>query len=121
MTKSNIDAALDFIRKGRLSAEQKCDLAGIAVNHVDDILRQYGIDRASDESVQIEYEARVAAGSIVVPNEHQDDIDEALSALRGGDPQRAVYLLDRIASWSGVCRASAAHDRAGKPACGRLL
>lgn len=51
----------------------------------------------------------------------QDDCDEALSAIRGGDHQRATYLLERNASWAGKCSASAAWANAGRPECGRLL
>ena len=50
-----------------------------------------------------------------------DDIDEALAAIRGGDFQRATYLLERNASWAGKCSASAAWTNAGRPECGRLL
>lgn len=116
-----IDDALAIIRASRLTTDQERELAAIAVNKVDDLLAQYSIDRASDDLVRTEYVSRVADGSIEVENEHQDDIDEALAALRGGDTQRAVYLLDRIASWAGKCRASMTHDLAGKPACGRLF
>lgn len=110
--------ALDFLRRkaGNMSRGDLQALADLAEAHAAHLLKNTGISvRYSDRELIAEFNSR----GLDFPG--QDDCDEALAAIRGGDFQRATYLLERNASWAGKCSASAAWANAGRPECGRLL
>lgn len=110
--------ALAFLRRnaGNMNGGDLQGLADLAEAHAAHYLEGAGISVCySDREIIAEFNSR----GLDFPG--QDDCDEALAAIRGGDFQRATYLLERNASWAGKCSASAAWTNAGRPECGRLL
>lgn len=103
--------ALEFLATAVSRASDLEKLADLAVEVAHRFLPEPEIGEFDDDEVREEYEQRFGG----------QPIDDALRALRSGDANLAVIILDRAASYGGSAAAQTAWTRAGRPECGSLF